>query len=192
MTTIITRLYKDKKTASGVVEALLDAGFPMDTVSSMAGGDADALTAARVDPATVAAVGAATSGGATAVVVTAPFTPFGAVFAARNIVDGAESIAIEGGREERYIKEEPKADLYLNQSILRNHPRFLSSDMNRRANANRGLLSHAMSWPLLTKHRTKRSARAGGGHILPFGTLKAKTKANSAISGGKRMMYNPF
>jgi len=189
MTTIISRHYADAKTADGVVAALHDAGFPEETVMVIGSADTQAMMDARVAESTAMAYASAMSAKSTLVVVHAPFTPFGAAMKAKDIVNAAPSMRLDGQDENRYISETPNADLYLGLSVMRSHPRFLSADMNPRANANRALLSQAFHWPLLTKHRARR-ALGKHGPVLPFGTIKHKT-ADSAIKGGKRMMYNP-
>lgn len=191
MTTIISRHYADAKTAQGVVDALGAAGFPADTVTMISSADTDAMMEARVSQKAATGYAEAMTAKSTLVVVAAPFTPFGAALKAMKIVDSAPSHSLAGVDENRYIAEQPRTDLYLNNSILRDHPRFLSSDMNPRANANRSTVSKAFSLPTLTKHRTTRSASRKG-HIFPMKLLSTKARSISAISGGKRMMYNPF
>ena len=86
-------------------------------------------------------------------------------------------------------------DLFIGLSVMTDHPRFLSSDMNPRANANRDLVSRALHWKLLSDPKPRNSAWSGttfmSQKILPFPLLKAHKSGNSVIPGGKRMLYNP-
>ena len=93
----------------------------------------------------------------------APFTPFGAARNAMEVMDSKESMPVDGASPDRYIREEPNREILVGKSILRDHPRYFSGDMNPIANKRRGLVSVGMGWPLLKKHKTKRSAMSGGG-----------------------------
>ncbi|MDX1743229.1 MAG: hypothetical protein R3186_06505 [Ruegeria sp.] len=199
MTTVISRVYADEATADGVLTALREAGHPeanFDVFKGDAKGLAEEITAARVSE-DAAAVYAKMlkKKGATLVVMRAPFAPFGAARNAQKIMDSVEHVPAKVETETQYIRDQPDMDLFMDQKILRNHPRFLTPDMNPYANANRGLISRGLYWPLLTKHRTKRSALSGtrfmSQRILPFRLLLDKPRKNSVMSGGRRMLYNP-
>lgn len=199
MTTVISRVYAAEATAEGVLNALYEAGHPdanIDVFKSGTRGLAGKIHAARVSQEAAAVYAKMLKEeGATLIVMRAPFTPFGAARNALAIMDSVESVPAKGETETQYIRDEPDMDLFIGQKILRDHPRFLTPDMNPRANANRGLVSRAMHWKLLTKHRTKRSAMSGTHYmsqrILPFKLLSTKPRKNSVISGGRRMLYNP-
>ncbi|NOD91926.1 hypothetical protein GS636_03905 [Ruegeria sp. HKCCD4884] len=199
MTTVISRIYADETTAEGVRTALREAGHPdanIDVFKGAARGLAGKIHAARVAKDTAAVYAKMLKeDGATLIVMRAPFTPFGAARNAMKIMDSVQSVPAKVETETQYVRDEPDMDLFIGQKILRDHPRFLTPDMNPYANANRGLVSRAMHWKLLTKHRTKRSAMSGtrfmSQRILPFKLLSNKPRKISVISGGKRMLYNP-
>ena len=196
MTTVISRLYADEATANRVTSELSSAGFPADTMDVFpAGTSADDLMAARVDEASATAYADAMSGDMALMVVRAPVTPFGAARAAMNAANSVSSTRVPGTDENRHISEQMDRDLYIGLSVMTNHPRFLSSDMNPRANANRDLVSRAMHWKLLSDPKPRNSAWSGttfmSQKILPFPLLKSRKSGTSVISGGKRMLYNP-
>ncbi|NOE16668.1 hypothetical protein GS634_00855 [Ruegeria atlantica] len=199
MTTVISRVYAAEATAQGVMTALREAGHPEANFDMFEGGGRG-LTA-KIVAARVSEENAKTyvkmlkEDGSRLIVMRAPFTPFGAARNALSIMDSVESVQAKVETETQYIREEPDMDLFIRQKILMDHPRFLTPDMNPRANADRGLVSAAMHWKILTKHRTKRSAMSGtrfmSQRILPFKLLSDKPRKNSVISGGRRMLYNP-
>lgn len=196
MTTVISRLYADEATANRVTSELKAAGFPESTMDVFkAGADAATLEGARLDEDSAKAYASVLTGDAALVVVRAPITPFGAARAAMTAADKVTSTRVPGTQENRYITETPNRDLFLGLSILTDHPRFLSSDMNPRANANRGLVSQALHWKLLSDRKPRNSAWSGthfmSKRILPFPLLRSRKPGNSVISGGKRMFYNP-
>ncbi|MEM8655823.1 MAG: hypothetical protein AAGF36_13860 [Pseudomonadota bacterium] len=196
MTTVITRLYADDATAKRVTSDLASAGFPADTMDVFpAGTNAEALMDARVDEASANAYASAMTGDMALMVVRAPVTPFGAARAAMNAANRVTSTRVPGTDENRHISEQMDRDLYIGLSILKDHPRFISSDMNPRANANRDLVSRALHWKLLSDPKPRNSAWSGttfmSQKILPFPLLKARKSGTSVISGGKRMLYNP-
>ena len=199
MTTVISRVYADEAAAQGVMSALREAGHPETNFDMFEGGERGLtakIIAARVSTdAAKVYVKMLKEEGARLIVMRAPFTPFGAARNAQSIMDSVDTIPAKVESETKYVREEPDMELFIGQKILRDHPRFLTPDMNSYANANRGLVSRAMHWKLLTKHRTKRSAMSGtrfmSQRIIPFKLLSDKPRKSSVISGGRRMMYNP-
>lgn len=198
MTTVISRVYADEATADSVLAALRAAGHPEANIDKFKAGGKN-LTA-KISAARVAREAASTyarmlKNDTTLVVIRAPFTPFGAARDAMSIADSVDSLPAKVETQNLYIREEPDTQLFIGQKILRKHPLILSSDMNRQANAGRDLVSRAMHWKLLTAHRTRRSATSGTSFmsqkILPFPLLSHKSRRNSAIQGGKRILYNP-
>jgi hypothetical protein len=188
MTTIITRLYADKKAAGAVTKALHDAGFPKGTVDVIEAGSgaAAALMAARAGAETAAAVAGKLDGGKAAVVARAPVTPFGAARAAMQIMDDADPIGVTGAAASEYIRETPRGDILL--SILSDHPRWFTPDMGPGKGRARGTVSSAFGLRTLSRERERRPAIRGGAFIstkvLPFPLLKAKSGSSSAMSGG--------
>lgn len=193
MTTVVSRLYPDEATAQRVAAALAKAGFPAATTDIVTSADAAAIAATRVQKDDAAAYAAKMQPGNALLVVRAPVTPLGAARAAMEIVEEAEAIPVGGVRNpNRYIREEVKMGQFL--SILRDHPLFLTSRVGPYATRNIGLLSQGLGWPLLSKHRTARSASSGwfaSASFWPGKRLSAHRTKRSVYSGGKRFMYNP-
>ncbi|MCE8006225.1 hypothetical protein [Aestuariivita sp.] len=192
MTTVISRLYADEATAHGVVDALRAEGFPQNTIDTITQKDADAIAATRINADDAAIYANRMEAGNVLVVVRAPLTPFGAARRAMAIVDEAQSIPAGIASPNLHITEAADPRLFL--SILPDHPRFLSSDVGPDSPRVRGTVSDGLGWPLLSKHRTKRSASSGwftSTKLLPFPLLSGHRTKRSAISGGKRMLYNP-
>ena len=196
MTTVSSRAYADTATAEGVVTALKEAGFPDANIDLIQGGGGSlqkSMIAARVPEEAVDAYVSVLSPGTALVVARSELTPFGAARTAMSIMNAAAPLPVALETQDHYIREQPDRDLFIGLSILKDHPRFLSSDMNPRNNANRGLVSTAFAWPLLTAPRRRHSAMSGGGfmsqRILPFPLLSDKPRKNSVIRGGGRMLY---
>ena len=194
MTTVSSRLYEDGKTADGVVANLRAAGFPENTIDVIpaSGKGADAIAAARVDKADAAKYAKAMKKGNALVVVRAPVTPFGAARRAMDIVDEAASIPAGVANPNKHIEELPKGELFL--SVMTSHPLMLTNANGPYGTHGVGLLSEAFGWPLLAKHKDTSSASSGwfaSTKLLPFPLLSGHRPGTSAISGGKRMMYNP-
>lgn len=197
MTTIITRLYRTNGEAQAAAAELHAAGHPRDTVDIVSEPDifrsgrslAQRIAETRIGKASAAICEAEIRNGRTLLVVRAPVVPFGAARNAIAIVDRHEPLHVTGVVPEQYILERPKNELFL--SILPDHPRWFSSDMNPRANANRGTVSEAFGLPTLTAPRQRSSAMSGGGYMSklfwPFPLISRKERRNSVIRGGAHM-----
>ncbi|WP_375550347.1 hypothetical protein [Rhodophyticola porphyridii] len=185
MTTVISRLYADASTADAVVAALHAAGHPAANISVIApgpGAEAE-IREARVPTRAAAKYAGAMSGDNRLVVNRAPFTPFGAARNAMEIMNSRDSMDA-GVPDENIYVEEPR-NVRLSNSILSNHPRFLSSDMDPGRGRKRGLVSNAFRMPLLVKNRNANSAISGGRQIFPGKQLLSKKRKLSVISGGR-------
>ncbi|MEM6661429.1 MAG: hypothetical protein AAF666_04535 [Pseudomonadota bacterium] len=119
MTTLVTRLYKDKRTASDVAQSLMDHSFRpamLDVIS--AGGDIqNQLKAAQVPSALMEDYASGLQGGNALLVVRAPF---GNGRSATRIVDETDALA----GDTRYVRKD--VSLRHRNSILTDHPRFMS------------------------------------------------------------------
>jgi hypothetical protein len=184
MTTIITRLYDSAETAHAAATALTDLGVPASLidVEGEGAGAAAKIADARVSKGSAGALAAQLKGGRTLVVVRAPFSPIGMARTALEVTDSFHPIAVAGVKSSEYVREKPKGDLFL--SILRDHPRFLSSDMNPGQNRKRGTISSAFGMRTLSKHKERTSAISGGAFMstkfLPFPLLsRSKTRASA-------------
>jgi hypothetical protein len=189
MTTVISRLFPDQRSANSVKEQMLTRGFPRSALKVMSASDgavADKLARAGVATDTAAAYADHVAGGKAVLVVLATYKPLCAARIAREMLAGAGTIDIGGHSEESYTKEEPVT----NSSILKDHPRFLTLPVDPEDYRGR-LMSREFNIPLLKPHRTKRSAISGGRFMSlkfwPMPLLKTNRKANSAIKGGRHM-----
>lgn len=188
MTTIITRLYEDEKTAKSVVKKLHDAGFP-DTLVDMIGKSAGApaqMADAQLSAKAASAYGKAMKDGNALVVVRASLTPFGAAARAMMIVDDAPSIDAGVENQNEYITQEFSTEY--EKSVMTDHPLFLTRP--RHPDASRpGTVSGTLGFGMLSPQRHRTSAIAGGKHMSrsfwPMPLLKSRRSKNSIISGGR-------
>ena len=185
MTTIITRLYRDAAQANDAASALTSAGFPAEALDIITHGTVDTMESAKVGADNAALYKAAIDDNRALLVARAPMTPFGLARKVMDTVDQFESIYVPGASPNQHVSEQLKPDLSL--SILSDHPRFMTPDMNPIANENRGLVSNAFAIPLLSERR-KRYDAPNHGHVstkfLPFPLLKKHKASRSVISGG--------
>jgi hypothetical protein len=197
MTTIITRIYRSNADAEAAAAELDSAGHPRENVDIVSEPDifrsgrslAQRIADARVGKASAGIYEAEVRSGRTLLVVRAPVVPFGAARNAIAIVDRHEPLYVSGVVSNEYIRERPKTELFL--SILPDHPRWFSSDMNPRANANRGTVSEAFGLRTLSPRRPRTSAMSGGGYMSklfwPMPLLSRKQRRSSVIHGGAHM-----
>lgn len=197
MTTIITRLYKTSADAQAAMADLHAAGHPRANVDLISEPDlfrsgkslAERIAEARVGKVSAPIYAEEVKGGRTLLVVRAPIVPFGAARNAMEIVDRHGPLHVAGVVADEYVRERPKNEMFL--SILPDHPRWFSSDMNPRANANRGTVSEAFGLkPLSTGHR-RNSAMRGGGFMSktfwPMPLISRKPRRASVMHGGGHM-----
>jgi hypothetical protein len=186
MTTIITRLYSDRKTAQAVADALMSAGHQGSYIDVIGSADAGAMEHARVNGAAASAYAKAMTGAQTLLVVRAPFSPIGAAKRAQTIVGRYASLDVGLDNEDHYVREQPKGARFL--SILSNHPRFLTQDMNAGAGRRRSTVSSAFGMPTLSAYKSRRSAISGGAYIStkfwPMPLISKNKTKHSVISGG--------
>jgi hypothetical protein len=183
MTTIITRLYSDAATARGVASALMANGHDQDTIDVIgkegAGGAAERMRAARVAPAAAAAYADAVAAGKALIVVRAPFAPMGAARNAMKIVDRTPSIKVGVADENAYIRETPS--MTHRSSVLPGTTFFMSNPHRSMSHG------HIFGAKLLSAHKQKRSAIAGGKHISrlfwPMRLISAPRARHSAMHG---------
>lgn len=199
MTTIITRLYEDEKTAQPVVDALHEEGFPANTVMLISGGDAEAqMTAADVAEDAAATYAAKVAEGNAVVVVRAPLTPFGAARRAMEIVDATPSIHVGIANDNVYLSDAGRAGL----SVMTDHPHMLlSKSIRARQEPVTALIGFPMlseprtsnsvfdeprtitgkSFPLITRPRRRNSA-ASHKHIFSMFPLLSRRKGRRSVS----------
>jgi hypothetical protein len=193
MTTVISRLYNDSRTANAVVKSLQDVGFLDDMIDVMSAAHDGEHLAARMTEALVSRKTAETylsemSGDVTLLVVRAPFTPFGAARSAIQTVDAHPSLPSAVTDNNMLIRDVP-VNRY-NLSVLTNHPLFMTD--KKEVGRNDGRISHGFGWRLLKPHKSKRSVKSGGGYMsrmfwpMPL-TSKKKDKL-SVYRGGKKFL----
>ncbi|MCY4287584.1 MAG: hypothetical protein OXC63_03225 [Aestuariivita sp.] len=192
MTTVISRLYAEANAAEAVLQELRKTGFPESTLSVVSEAVVDNIIATRVPSQDAAIYAERMQPENVLVVVRAPVTPFGAARAAMAIVDSTPSLSVGVSNPNYHIREVANPSRFL--SVLTDHPRYLTSDLGPDHPRERGFISDGMSWRLLSPHRKGRSGSSGwftSTKILPFPLLRPKSGGNSAISGGRRWLYNP-
>ena len=191
MTTVITRLYADTKTANAAVADLKSAGFTGDMMDVVKPGPnaEDAMAAAQVSNAAAAKYAAQLSGNAALVVARAPFMPMGAAFRAMEVVDAHPSLNAGVADQNAYVKQDVDRSKF--RSKVAGHGHILGHDLTPGYSERYGLVTAAFGLKHLKPHRSKRSAISGGGFksrmFWPMPLLKKKDGSSSAISGGAHM-----
>ncbi len=187
MTTIISRLYDDARTAKAAAADLAAAGFPDDIVHVITRADGPAaMRAARLGAASADAYADGVAAGKALLVVEAPFSPIGAARQAMQIADKYPSAYVAGAVPNDYIAERPRSEL-ITLSILSDHPRFLSQDIVPGLTRTRGRISDAFGLRTLSRYKTRRPLLTGT-HIstkfLPFKLIYRSKRKTSAFPNG--------
>lgn len=191
MTTIITRLYKDEQTANGVAQTLLDNHFRsamMDVITSPSDAHA-AMTEASVPSGSQAAYAPGLEGGNSLLVVRAPF---GAAEAANRVVDATDSVDVDLPRQSTYVATDMSAQY--NNSILKDHPRFMSSGMYPTLSRGRSTIAMLFGKPLKAKKVNLNSSLYRGTKYwanFPIAHLSNKPRnINNSIYRGTKFWAN--
>lgn len=163
MTTIVSRLYADPKTAGQAVTALKLQNHPDDLIDVIeyGSGAKDAMLAARVPNASATAYSNKMTKGNTLVVYRAPVTPFGAARNAMDTLDEFESIDAGIENENPYVQEGPEGDMFVDLKVDRTHRHWATWGSERR----RGRVSDAFGIRTLSPHKTKNSVMTGTNHM---------------------------
>lgn len=173
MTTIISRLYQDAATAETIAGALMDEGHTPDRIAIFTAPDEAAITATWVGPAAAKAYATALGQGGALVVAT---VGFGRTTTAIGIMDSADSLDVGLATESRYMSDFTSSRG--SDSVLKSHPLWMT---NRHASLPHSRIFGAAN---LSKHRTSRSAIAGGRlmakYFWPMPHVIAPGKRNSA------------
>lgn len=193
MTTIITRLYADAKTANAVRNALLEAGNAAETVDVIKKGDIPEgqgaqgrIEAAMVRPEAAAAYAPAVEGGKVLLVCRAPFMPLGTALNAIRIADGSPSIDAGVANQNFYLTDvPPPSELQFLPKILKDHPRFLFKDKDLARH--RGTISNRYGFRLLSKRQPKNVLLKGEPHVStkfwPTPLLSKRTPKDNLLHG---------
>jgi hypothetical protein len=123
MTTVVSRLFADQKTAEQAVTALKLQNHPdanIDMISAGSGAEAD-MVAARVPEDSAALYAKAMKSGMALVVCRAPFFPAGAARNAMDTMSHFDSVDAGVENENYYIREQPKERLNMDLSVDRTH-----------------------------------------------------------------------
>ncbi len=182
MTTIITRLYADSKTAQSVASALLEAGHATGNIDIIAKGEAGTLAArlkaARVTAQAAAAYASHIESGASLLVVRAGFNPVGAARHAIRTCNKFASINVGLASEDVYLREH--AAPRLSGTVQTDHPYYMSNPYRRMTH------SHILGSNPIIASRPRTSAIRGGAYMSkmfwPMKLISTKT-ATSAMSG---------
>jgi len=199
MTTIITRLYSDRKAARAVRRKRLDAKFrerDFDVISAREGEDRARLEArlekAMVHPDTVKSCAGKIAGGATTVVIRADYRPLGARRIAREIIAGSTSMQSGAQPEEHEIRTTPP-DPALLPKVLTDHPLFLRSDRDPGTGREPQGLSAFLGLPTLTDWRVPgQSLTERRGPILPLKTIDDRPRSKSVLEDHPRFSEDKF
>ena len=185
MTTIITRLYPDNATAAMVAGQLTGAGFSAGDMDIISGHGAEAaIRAARGSASTAAAYAPAIESGQTLLLARVGFNPVGAARRVTEIMDATPSIKVGLARESEYVREKLNSQHW--NSVLTDHPRFFSKDLEAIDARMRGRVSDAFGFRSIIRNVNKTSAVGRSGHILPMSTVTTPREKTSAIRGGMR------
>lgn len=188
MTTLITRLYDSKATAQKTADRLYWIGFPRDALTVVTGTDKAEiqarLTRAEVPDDAAPIYAKSVAGGTALLVIRAGYRPLCAAQIARDMTAKSATLDVGVTTTESKVKDRPEKAM----SVLKNHPRFLTSAVEPGARRT-SRLSNQLGMPLLTKRRERTSAISGGRHMSklfwPMKLLSKDRNASSAIKGGR-------
>lgn len=186
MTTLLTRLYADERTANGVRESLYRAGFPrhvMRVISQRSGEDHESLSkriaGARVPDRAASVYTESVVSGDVLLVVEAGFKPLGARKIGLQVLSETDSLPTNLESQDFTVAKirdhAPR--------VMKDHPRFLTASPD--PDHIGGPLSDQFGFSMVSATRKRTSAMSGGKQMFPFSSLMPKRKANSAIRGGR-------
>lgn len=194
MTTVITRLYADERTANMVAQRLRWEGLPARAVEVIAGAGSDRpslevrMSRARVHESAVSAYADRMADGSALLVVRATYKPLGAARITREVTARSKPVEVHGVVDDHFVPDGPDHA----PSVLKDHPRFLTLDLDFGEYKPRPI-SEEFGIPLLTRGHRNRPLHVfrGGKHVSrlfwPMPLVTSKRKVNSAISGGRHM-----
>ncbi len=197
-TTVITRLFANKKGAQAVADRLWFERFPRDAVEVIAakdGEDADSVKSrmlrGRVQDSAVQAYADGVMGGNALLIVRATYKPLQAPQIARGMLAQAETLDVGASPEEYKFKEPIKQGSATR--VLTTHPRILTLPPEDDG-VRRGTVTGPDGWgiPLVIKKKDRGSVIKGGRFMSrafwPMPLLSRKPrKADSAMRGGGYM-----
>lgn len=194
MTTIVSRVYETVAGAEAALAALQEADATSSgaTLITSDGGDTAARIAALDVEDTAAAIYAGhVERGSGVVVVRAEFAPIGTAQRVMEIMDAASPLSVGVQNENRYLRIEPKNQLF--NSILADHPKFLTFSEGGRK---RGLMSAVFGMKTLSKRSSRRSVLSGAPFmstkLIPIPLLDKPRKRTSASTGTITSAFMPM
>ncbi|MEP2641396.1 hypothetical protein [Roseobacter sp.] len=193
MTTVITRLFKDEKTARDAAGRIAFLGVPDRAVSVVAHKNkatpdevSARLSAAQVHPSAVEAYSQHIAKGCAAIIVRATYKPLTAATKVRAVLTKWDAVDAGDVVDDYFVPDGPEKA----SSILADHPLFLTVRPSR-TDYEGGPVTAGMGFALLRPHKAKRSAIRGGGFksrmFWPMPLLSTKTRKKSVMSGGRFM-----
>lgn len=193
MTTIISRAYESAKKANEVAAALHAKGHQDANVDVIAGekGEAADSIASRIEAAHVSSEAAAAyakhvAKGAAVLVARVGMTPFGAAREAMAIADAHGPLDAGVANPNEYIRKVSERGLYNN--VLRDHPRFISTDMKPGSMGRYGLISSIFGISTLITRSRPTSVMPEGTlmstQIMDFPLLSSRKPSGAVIEGG--------
>lgn len=159
MTTIVSRLYADAKTAEQAATALKLQNHPEKNIDVIGYGEGSkaAMIDARVPEASADAYVEKMTKGNALVVCRAPVTPFGAALNAMDTLDEFDSIDAGVENQNVYLTEGPEGDMFLYDKVDRSHRLWATAETERR----HGLVSDVFGIRTLSPHKTRNSVLSG-------------------------------
>ncbi len=193
MTTIITRLYADEKSASKAADRLWRARIPrraLQVVSAKSGESKsdlkDRLKSAKVHASALTAYADKIADGNAVLVARTTYKPLGAAKIARDLLAKDQTISVAKVTDEHFEADGPDHA----PSVFKEHPRFLTV-LGPPGEGHGDPVSKSLGWRLLSAHKTRNSAWHGGGHVSrmfwPMKLVSKNRKASSAKRGGGHM-----
>ncbi|RDC71755.1 hypothetical protein DLJ49_12910 [Rhodovulum sp. 12E13] len=195
MTTIITRLYADRKAARAVRKKLLKQKFreaDVDLIAAKEGDDAArieaALERAMAHESAAKAYARPIAEGGAALVVRADYRPLGARRIAREILADSGAVDAGGAVEDRDVKLPPKpAYETLFPKVLKDHPLFFRIDSDPGSGREPQTFSELTGIPPLTNWRPGgQRLTERPGPILPFKTIDDRPRKKSVLEDHPR------
>jgi len=190
MTTIITRLYANERSANAVADRLSSEGLPKSALKVVTGTDRDKiqhrLMQAQVHRDAAPVYAESVAGGTALLIVRATHKPLGAARIVREVTGSSKTIDVGVTQDDIYVRDLPDHA----PSVLKEHPRFLTLP-SEPEELQRGPISDLVGVRTLSKPRSRTSAIRGGAFMSqkfwPMKLVSKNRNAHSAIKGGAFM-----
>ncbi len=193
MTTIITRLYADEKSANAAADRLWRERIPRRALQVVAAESGESksdlkerLKSAKVHSSALTAYADKIASGNAVLVARTTYKPLGAAKIAREMMAKDATISVPKITNEYFEADGPDHA----PSILKGHPRFLT--LASAAGEGHGdPVSKSLGLPLLSARKSRDSAWRGGGYaskaFWPMKLVSKNRKSSSAMRGGGYM-----